>query len=217
MRLSKSDHFLNERAIFLEEGKMNAIPGSQDLLAIQSKTHPDIKQEITFGKLAFKTIVVHTVTYFIMGLLALVLLDYRTAFATPITREYMRPVDDAIVALGPALQFIRGILFAIAFYPLREILFRRKNGWLITWLVLVMLGILSTFAAAPGSFEGLLYTKMPVALQISGWAEIMIQALLLAAILFYWVNHPEKKWIAWVLGIIYVLVWIFGILGFLMA
>lgn len=52
----------------------------------------------------------------------------------------MRSVDDAIVAIGPALRFIRGILFAIAFYPLREVLFRRKNGWLITWLVLVMLG-----------------------------------------------------------------------------
>lgn len=58
---------------------------------------------------------------------------------------------------------------------------------------------------------------MPVALQISGWAEIMIQALLLSTILYYWVNHPEKKWIAWVLGITYVLVWVFGILGFVMA
>lgn len=175
------------------------------------------RQNITFIGLSIKAIVVHTVTYFIVGLLALTLLEYRTAFEAPVTREYMRPVDDAIVALGPALQFIRGIFFAIAFYPLRETLFRRKNGWLITWLVLVMLGILSTFAAAPGSVEGLLYTKMPVALQISGWAEIMTQALLLSAILYYWVNHPQQKWIAWVLGIIYVLVWVFGILGFLMA
>jgi hypothetical protein len=175
------------------------------------------RQNITFIGLSIKTIVVHTVTYFIMGLLALTLLEYRTAFEAPITREYMRSVDDAIVALGPALQFIRGILFAIAFYPLRTILFERKNGWLITWLVLVMLGILSTFAAAPGSVEGLLYTKMPAALQISGWAEIMTQALLLSIILYYWVNHPEKKWIAWVMGIIYVLVWVFGILGYIMA
>lgn len=181
------------------------------------KTDAAARPTITFAGLSIKTITVHTVTYFIMGLLALTILDYRTAFETPITREYMRPVDDTIVALGPALQFIRGILFAVAFYPLREILFRRKNGWLITWLVLVMLGILSPFAAAPGSVEGLLYTKMPVALQISGWAEIMTQALLLSVILYYWVNHPEKKWIAWVLGIIYVLVWVFGILGVLFA
>ncbi len=189
----------------------------QPLSATPAKVQTETKQNITFLGLTLKTIVVHTVTYFIMGLLASYLLDYRTAFAGPVTREYMRQVSEPIVALGPALQFIRGILFAIAFYPLREILFGRKNGWLITWLVLVMLGILSPFAAAPGSVEGLLYTKMPVALQISGWAEIMTQALLLSAILYYWVHHPEKKWIAWVLGIIYVLVWVFGILGFVMA
>lgn len=175
------------------------------------------EKQITFLGLSVKTIVVHTVTYFIMGLLALTFLEYKTAFADSITREYMRQVDEPIVALGPALQFIRGILFAIAFYPLREILFARKNGWLIMWSLLVTLGILSTFAAAPGSVEGLLYTKMPISLQISGWLEVMIQALLLSAILFYWVNHPEKKWIAWVFGIIYILAVTFSIMGFMLA
>ena len=175
------------------------------------------EKQITFLGLTIKTIVVHTFTYFIMGILALTFLEYKTAFAEPITREYMRQVDEPIVALGPALQFIRGILFAVAFYPLREILFERKNGWLITWLLLVTLGILSTFGAAPGSVEGLLYTKMSVSLQISGWLEVMIQALLLSAILYYWVNHPEKKWLACILGIFFALVIIFSILGFVMA
>jgi hypothetical protein len=58
---------------------------------------------------------------------------------------------------------------------------------------------------------------MPVALQVSGWAEIMTQALLLSAILYYWVNHPEKKWIAWVVGIIFALAITFSILGFVLA
>jgi len=172
---------------------------------------------ITLFGLTIKTIIVHTVTYFIMGLLALTFLEYRTAFEEPITREYMRQVSEPIVALGPALQFIRGIIFAAAFYPLREVLFGRKNGWLITWWLLVSLGILSTFGAAPGSVEGLLYTKMSVVLQISGWLEIMTQALLLSAILYYWVNHPEKKWIAWILGIIYNLAVVFSIMGFMLA
>jgi len=175
------------------------------------------ENQITFWGLTIKTIVVHTVTYFFMGLLALTFLDYKTAFAEPIAREYMRQVNEPIVALGPALQFIRGFLFALAFYPLREILFGRKNGWLITWLLLVTLGILSTFGAAPGSVEGLLYTKMSVSLQISGWLEVMTQAFLLSAILYYWVNHPEKKWLSWLLGIAYVLVIIFSILGFVLA
>jgi hypothetical protein len=175
------------------------------------------ERQITFLGLTIKTIVVHTVTYFIMGILALTLLEYKTAFEAPITREYMRSVDDPIIALGPALQSIRGILFAVVFYLLRDILFGRRNGWLIMWVMLVSLGILSTFGAAPGSVEGLLYTKMPVGLQISGWLEVMTQALLLSVILFYWVNHPEKKWLAWVLGTIFALVIIFSVMGFMMA
>ncbi len=177
------------------------------------EAHLETKRNITFLGLTLKTIIVHTVTYFIMGLLASYLLDYRAAFAEPVTREYMRQVSEPIVALGPALQFIRGILFAIAFYPLREILFGRKNGWLITWLLLVMLGIFSTFDAAPGSVEGLLYTKIPISLQIFGLWEVILQALLLSAILYYWVSHPEKKWVAWVLGSIYVVAIICCILG----
>jgi hypothetical protein len=175
------------------------------------------ERQITFLGLTLKTIVVHTVTYFFMGLIALALLDYRSAFAEPITREYMRQVEEPIVALGPALQFIRGILFAAAFYPLREILFGRRNGWLIMWLLLVALGILSAFGAAPGSVEGLIYTTIPVNLQILGWFEVMTQALLLSLLLHYWVTHPEKKWLTWVLGIFYVLAVSASILGFIMA
>jgi hypothetical protein len=58
---------------------------------------------------------------------------------------------------------------------------------------------------------------MPVGLQLAGWLEVMIQALLLSGILYYWVNHPEKKWLAWVLGMIFALVIVFSIMGFMMA
>lgn len=172
---------------------------------------------ITFLGLTVKAIVVHTVTYFVMGLLALNLLDYRTAFEAPITREFMRPVTDPIVALGPSLQLLRGVLFAVAFYPLREVLFGRRKGWLTMWMLLVVLGILAPFAAAPGSLEGLLYTKLPVGLQLSGWLEIVTQALLLSVILHYWANHPRTRWIGWVLGIMYVLAVTASILGFVLA
>lgn len=172
---------------------------------------------VTFLGLTLKAIVVHTVTYTVMGLLALNLLEYRIAFEAPIMREFMRPVTDPVVALGPSVQFIRGILFATAFYPLREVLFGPKRGWLIMWLLLVTLGILAPFAAAPGSAEGLLYTKLPLGMQLSGWLEIVTQALLLSIILHYWVNHPGKRWIAWVMGIMYVLAVTASILGFMMA
>jgi hypothetical protein len=102
----------------------------------------------SFVTLTVKTVTVHTVTYFFVGLLAFFVLDYRRWFAEPQMKAVMRPTDDPWVMAGPLLQPIRGLLFALAFYPLREVLFARKAGWLVLWLELVILGILSPFGAS---------------------------------------------------------------------
>ena len=172
----------------------------------------------SFLNLALKTIVVHTLTYFLVGLVAFTVFNYSAQFAKPGMASFMRPTNEPIVALGPALQPIRGILFALAFFPLREILFGRKNGWLVTWLMLVTLGIFSTFGPAPGSVEGLIYTTIPIRDQLSGGIfEVLTQSLLLSGILYYWVNHPGQRWLNWVLGILFVLAILMSIMGFVMA
>jgi hypothetical protein len=66
--------------------------------------------------------------------------------------------------------------------------------------MLFALGILSTFGPAAGSIEGLIYTPVPIASQLRGWVEVVPQILLLSALLCYWVNHPAKKWVGWLLG-----------------
>ncbi|MEZ4714809.1 MAG: hypothetical protein R2851_01760 [Caldilineaceae bacterium] len=76
----------------------------------------------------------------------------------------------------------------------------RPRGWLTLWIMLVVVGIFSTFGPAPGSVEGLIYTTLPVGGQLGGLIEVLAQALLLAVVLFYWVNHPEKRWLSWTLG-----------------
>ncbi len=167
--------------------------------------------------LTARTIVVHTITYFLMGLLASTLLGYAQAFAAPWMACWMRQLDDPMVAVGPLLQPVRGLIFALVFYPLRGVLFGRKNGWLIMWWLLVALGILSTFGPAPGSVEGMLYTVIPISQQLSGWLEVVPQALLLSAILFYWVNHPQQRWLNWVLGILFVVTLLLPALGLLLS
>jgi hypothetical protein len=175
--------------------------------------------QITLTGLTLKSIVSHTLTYFLVGLVASTVFNYSADFARPELRDYMRQLGDPVIALGPALQFLRGILFALAFYPLREILFRRKNGWLVTWWLLVTLGILSTFGPAPGSVEGAIYTTLPIVDQFfsGGMLEILTQSLLFSALLYYWVNHPEKRWLSWLLGILFVLVLLMSLLGYLAA
>jgi hypothetical protein len=176
------------------------------------------EDDTTLSGLTLKTIAAHTLTYFLVGFLAFTLFDYASQFAQAEVRTWMRQTDDPIVALGPALQPIRGVIFALAFYPLREVLFKRKNGWLITWWLLVALGILSTFGPTPGSVEGMIYLAPSSADFFSGgMLEILTQSFLFSILLYYWVDHPEKRWLNWLLGILFVLVVLMSLMGYLVA
>jgi hypothetical protein len=177
------------------------------------------ENQITLFGLTLKTIVVHTLTYFVVGLVAFNVFNYASDFAQADMRTWMRQTSDPVVALGPALQFIRGILFALAFYPLREILFGRQNGWLVIWLLLVTLGILSTFGPTPGSVEGAIYLTLPLREQFlsGGMLEVVSQSFLFSGILYYWVNHPEKRWLSWILTIFFVLALLMSLMGYFLA
>ena len=167
----------------------------------------------SFRSLALKTIVVHTVTYFLVGLMALTLLGYEQLFAKPQLAAYMRQTDDPWVMAGPLFQPIRGVLFASVFYLLRERLFGQRLGWLVMWWMLVALGILSTFGPSPGSLEGMIYTRVPWREQFVGLPEGLVQTLLLSVVLVFWVRHPEKRWLNWLLGVLFVLVMLLPALG----
>jgi len=166
-----------------------------------------------FLPLAAKTAVCHTITYFVMGALAYYFLHYAELIAQPCSN--MRPMTDPLVKAGPLLQPLRGLLFASVFYPLRERLFGRRHGWLLMSWILIAVGILGTFAAPAGSLEGFIYTKTPTLMQLRGYLEVVPQALLLSALLCYWVNNPGKKWFTWVLSIIFCLTMALPVLGLL--
>ena len=177
------------------------------------------ENQVTLFGLTLKTIVVHTLTYFLVGLVASIVFNYTADFARPELITFMRQMGDPMIALGPALQPIRGILFALAFYPLREILFKRKNGWLVMWWLLIALGILSTFGPASGSVEGAIYTTLPIQEQFfsGGMLEILTQSFLFSVLVYYWVNHPEKRWMNWLLGILFSLVILMSLMGYFLA
>ena len=168
---------------------------------------------LRFPTLAAKTMVCHTLTYFLMGALAAHFLNYAALMARP--ESGMRPITDPWVMAGPLFQPIRGLIFALVFYPLRVCLFGRKNGWLLMGWMLVALGILSTFGPASGSLEGMIYIPVPVLSQLRGWLEVVPQALLLSALLCYWVNHPGKKWLNWLLGIAFLVMVALPVMGLL--
>jgi len=172
---------------------------------------------LTLGNITLKTMVVHTLTYFLAGLVAFNLFDYTARFAEPIYEVYMRPTNDPLVTAGVLFQPIRGILFGLVFYLLRGSIFKRKNGWLVAWFMLVVVGILSTFGPAPASIEGLIYTKLPIGSLPGGMAEVLTQPFLLASLPCYWVNHPGKRWVNVLLWILFAIALILPALGLLVA
>ena len=173
------------------------------------------EKQLTLWGIIAKTAVVHTLTYFAVGLIAFSLFNYTARFADPALSSLMRQTDDPLVQAGVLFQPIRGVLFGLVFYLLRDVLFRRKNGWLIMWITLVVIGIISTFGPAPASIEGLIYTKLSFIGLGGGFVEVLSQSFLLSAITYYWMNHPEKRWLTWVLGILFIIALILPALGLL--
>ena len=174
-------------------------------------------RRVSLPMLALKTVIVHTITYFVAGILAYTLGSYAKTFSEPPLSYFMRPTSDPWVMAGPLFQPVRGVIFALAFYPLRNVLFAERRGWLILWWLLLALGVLATFGPAPGSVEGLIYTSIPRLAQVLGLWEVLLQSLLFSGVLFYWVNHPGKRWLNWTLIIAFSLVMVLPLMGLLFA
>jgi hypothetical protein len=147
-----------------------------------------------FGRFFARVTACHMVTYFIAGATAFLLFDYATAFQSEHLACYMKPTDSVWVAVGPALQWIRGLVFAAALYPFRTIFLEGRQGWLKLWGLLLGLAILSTAGPAPGSVEGLIYTKIPPLDQLVGLREVVAQTLAFAWLLVAWYQHPHRAW-----------------------
>ncbi len=173
--------------------------------------------QLTFWNITWRTIIAHTVTYFFIGLLAYTAFNYSERFADPLISSYMRQTDDPLVMAGVLFQPIRGLLFGIVFWLLRDTLFLKKNGLLVAWITLVIVGIFSTFGPAPGSLEGLIYTRLPVVSQLGGLIEVLVQSLLLSVLTVYWIRRSHLNWLNWTLIILFFVVLLLPLMGLLVS
>lgn len=163
----------------------------------------------------WRTLVAHTLTYFLAGIVASTVFNYGARLAEPPLSLFMRPTSDPLVMAGVLIQPLRGLLFGIVFYLFRERLFLRANGWLAAWIMLVFVGILSTFGPTPGSIEGFIYTTLPPTLQLGGMIEILAQSFLLSVLTVYWVRHAGNCWLNWGLVAAFGIVLLLPALGLL--
>ena len=170
---------------------------------------------ISLNSTLLKTAVVHTITYFIAGILAYTTMDYAKAFSDPSLHGYMRATTERIVMAGPLFQPIRGLLFGLVFYLVRDSTFARSGGWLTIWMILLIVGIIDTFGPAPGSIEGLIYTTLPVGRQIFGLWEVVLQTILFSFVTWYWVRNPNLRWLSVALWVLFAIVMALPTMGLL--
>ncbi len=165
-------------------------------------------------KYFWRMIYAHSIAYFIAGIFALVVMNYKDLFATETLAFIMRPVSDPLVALGPALQFIRGIILALALLPFRKTIFEEKHGYWKLGALIVGLCLLSTIGPTMGSVDGYIYTIIPAAYQLMGYPEAILYNLLFIGILKLSYTY-EKKAITVVSIVCMVLIEFMGIAGYL--
>lgn len=157
----------------------------------------------------------HTIAYFVAGLCAVVLLDYKTHYASDTLSLLMLPVNSPIVALGPALQPLRGLLMAFVLWPFRSIIFD-KGGWWKLALLVFGLSQICTIGPTPGSFDGIIYTVLPLMYHLLGLPEAILYILLFTGIM-YCSYVFERRWISIIAAVMMCLILFMGICGYLAA
>lgn len=154
----------------------------------------------------------HVVAYFIAGVFALVFMNYKIHYSSESLSLLMRPVSSPWVAIGPALQIFRGIIIALVLLPIRSFIFT-KNGYIkLIWLLFGFCSV-STIGPTPGSFDGFIYTILPVYYHLLGIPETLLYIFLFTGILAFWYK-VEKKYITWIFVILVMLIIAMGIMGF---
>jgi len=167
-------------------------------------------------KFAWRVIVAHTVAYFIAGLVATNLFNYNELFINGTLSLFMKPTTDPMVALGPCLQIIRGVVMALVLLPIQKVFTERKYGFLKLGILIFGLSVLSTFAAAFGSIDGFIYTRLSLMEQIIGYPEAFLWIFLFIGIL--WIFYKfEKKAINIIAIVLLTLIVLMSILGYLAA
>jgi hypothetical protein len=151
------------------------------------------KQNNEIATFIWRVISTHTIAYFVAGIFAVFFMHYKDQFAADIMSSIMRPFDSPWVALGAGLQIFRGIIIAFVLLPFKEILISR-SGWIKLSGLILGLSYISTIGPTFGSFEGYIFTKIPLQYHLLGIPEALIYVFLFSISFYLWYKKPNKAW-----------------------
>ncbi len=131
--------------------------------------------------------------FFVLGINVIVFYESNPDPTMQGYQEIFRAADSALVAAGPLINIIRGLLFGLVLYPFREMLITRKWGWAYLWALFLVLALFSTIGPGPGSIEGLIYTNVPLRHHLFTPWEGAVQTLVFSLLLIRWEKSTSKR------------------------
>jgi hypothetical protein len=138
----------------------------------------------------FRSTVVHTVTYMIIGALAFQFMTHRYDEATPGIQDLHGP---HVMHWFFLAQIVRGILHGLVLFPLRRALLDMKRwGGLVVGSILFMVG---SVIGIGGAIEMWVYTTgFNPTIFLVHLPEVVIQTILFGYLLLAWERRVEKKY-----------------------
>ncbi len=166
-------------------------------------------------KFVYRITVAHTVAYFFAGIFAVVFMNYREHYASESLGLLMLPVNSPLVALGPGLNIIRGIILGLILLSVRNMILGDK-GFLKLAILTLGLSFISTIGPTPGSFEGYIYTKLPFQYHLLGIPETLLYVAMFSGIPYLWYK-TEKKYFNVIAIVLVVLILLMSFAGYMQA
>jgi hypothetical protein len=156
------------------EFSIEVIPKNVSLDTLRNR----MKENIKFF---LKVIFAHVFTYTLCGILFMNLFSY---WGWIHEQNNWRDAGSITVQLAPVFQIIRGILYCIVLFLIKDAIVYSKYGVIKLFVIMIILGILNTPGTSPGSIEGYIYIidNEPINIKIGGMLEILTQNLLFCII-----------------------------------
>lgn len=137
-----------------------------------------------------RVMIIHTLTYILAGIFFSNVFHYRTVFELPVIQDFMLPYGEEAIVWGPYIQPLRGLIIGLILLPFRRLLENASFGWLYIWLLMAGIGIVASPVAAPGSLEGIIYTKLPLWFHFLGLPEVLLQTLVFSIFVHLYLRYP---------------------------
>jgi hypothetical protein len=132
----------------------------------------------------------HLITYFAVGFIFLLFqsaLPESGRIALDLYEPFRPPVFMSVAG-----QILRGLAFALVFYPFYHVLFENPRGRLILFGTLWGVALFGSVEPQPGSIEGIIYTTISFTEHLYVLIAVALQMLLFVWLFFKWESLSRK-------------------------